>query len=81
MDLEKLKKLKERLSKVEENNQQNIGAKKTLLDSLKKDFKITSLEEAKKEYKKRKKEFDELENEIEERTNELMEELKEEGII
>jgi hypothetical protein len=81
MDLEELKKLKERLSKIEEKNQQNIGAKQSLLDSLKKDYKVDSYEKAKKEYNKRKKEYDKMEEEIEEKTNELIEELKEEGII
>lgn len=81
MDLADFQKLKDTLSKKDQKNNQLIGAKKSILESLKEDYGLKSLDEAEKELKKRRVEYSGLEEELEEMINELLKNLKEEGII
>lgn len=81
MELEDFQKLKSMLSKVDQKNNQLIGAKESLLESLKDEFKLKSLEDAEKYVKKKKKEIAELTEEVNELKEELIKDLKEEGIL
>jgi hypothetical protein len=81
MGLSELQKLKNTILKLEQNNNKFIGAKDTLLKSLKEEFDFDSVKEAKTKLKKLKKEYEELNETIEQLTEELTNELIEEGII
>jgi hypothetical protein len=81
MDLKEFNSLKDMLLKRDQKNNQLIGAKKAILESLKEEYGLKSIEEAEKELKKIKKDYSEIEEEIEELTNDLLKDLKKEGIL
>lgn len=81
MDLKEFQNLKDLILKLDQKNNQLIGAKKELLKTLKDDYNLETIEELEKELKKRKKEFTESEEEIEEMIEELVKDLTKEGII
>lgn len=81
MELKELQKLKDMLSKVDQKNNQLIGAEKSIMKTFKEEYDLTSIEEVKKLIKKKKKKLEELSEEIEEETEQLIKELKGEGII
>lgn len=81
MELEDFQKLKSMISKIDQKNNQLIGARESLLESLKDEFNLESVEDAKKYVKKKKKEIDELTEEVNELKEKLIKDLKEEGIL
>lgn len=81
MNLTEFQNLKNTILKIDQKNNQLIGAKESLLNSLKDEFDLNSFEEAQKKLKQLKKEHDELEEESEEMIENLIKDLKKEGII
>lgn len=81
MKLKEFQSLKDLILKIDQNNNQLIGAKKELLKTLKNDYQLESLEDVEEELKKRKREFNEMKEEIEELTEDLIKDLKKEGIL
>lgn len=81
MDLKDLQNLKDTLSKIDQKNNQLIGAQKAIMKTFKEEYGLTTIKEVKEYLKKKKEEANELEEEINEETRELIKDLKKEGVI
>lgn len=81
MDITEFRNLKNIVLKVDQKNNQLIGAKESLIKSLKEEFNLNSIEEAQKKLKQLKKENEELEEECNELLENLIKDLKKEGIV
>lgn len=81
MDITEFRNLKNIVLKLDQKNNQLIGAKESLIKSLKEEFNLNSIEEAQKKLKQLKKENEELEEECNELLENLIKDLKKEGIV
>lgn len=81
MDVTEFRNLKNIVLKLDQKNNQLIGAKESLIKSLKEEFNLNSIEEAQKKLKQLKKENEELEEECNELLENLIKDLKKEGIV
>jgi|PlaIllAssembly_1097288.scaffolds.fasta_scaffold294881_2 phenylalanyl-tRNA synthetase alpha subunit len=78
LEYEKMTKL---ISKLDSLNQQNIGARNSLLKELKEEYKIKNVKDAEIFLKDIKQEMENLEEEINDNIQELKMELKKEGLL
>jgi predicted nuclease with TOPRIM domain len=81
MDVTEFRNLKNIVLKLDQKNNQLIGAKESLIKFLKEEFNLNSIEEAQKKLKQLKKENEELEEECNELLENLIKDLKKEGIV